>query len=76
MEGHDKNTDEDKELVEGYMEEGQVVEGQFVDPAVTIPIAIFIFKEACKAIVGFFTVKFIKNWWEKRENSVDSEVKD
>ena len=41
------------------------VEGQFVDPVIATPIALFIIKEAGKAVISFITFKFLKEFWDR-----------
>ena len=41
------------------------VQGQFIDPMVTTPIALFILTEVCKAIISFVTFRFLIVFWNK-----------
>lgn len=38
---------------------------EFVDPATATPILLFILENLMKAVVTFFTMKFLENWWKK-----------
>lgn len=74
-------TDENKEV------DNREVRGRFVDPIVATPIAIFVLKEIGKAIISFFTFKFLAvlwnkhlkerwdKWWHK-ENEVEKDQSD
>ncbi|MHA2043217.1 MAG: hypothetical protein ACW99G_00400 [Candidatus Thorarchaeota archaeon] len=62
--------DENKEV--------EKVEGQFIDPVTTGPVFLFVLYEMIKATIGFFTVKCIGYFWDrkKKENAVDSPPED
>lgn len=39
---------------------------EFVDAAVATPVFMFFLECLGKAVVTFFTMKFLENWWKKR----------
>lgn len=49
---------------------------EFVDAAVATPVFIFLLECLGKAIVTFFTMRFLENWWNKRNKTADPEKKE